>query len=205
MDKPALVLALLVFAAIGALPRIFFRRDGSLNLDWWLTALPFFAAPVLLVLSACHVFAAEEPRGWAGGLAIASVVPFFLSGSLLFYTLGTHKVRIALWHQENDAPVSIVTTGAYRLVRHPFYVSFLLGVLGTALLLPHWSTALILVYAVVRLNSTAAREERRLGQSRFGSEYRDYIAVTGRFVPRFGRPRVASPVSSPSEPGGARV
>ena len=96
MDKPALVLALLVFATVGVLPRIFFRRDGKLNLAWWLTAWPYTAAPVLLVLSASHVFAPEGPRGWAGGLAIAATVFFFLSVALLFYTLGTHRIRISL-------------------------------------------------------------------------------------------------------------
>ena len=37
--------------AVGALPLVFFKRDGRLNLLWWLTALPFFVAGVLLLLA----------------------------------------------------------------------------------------------------------------------------------------------------------
>ena len=184
MDASALTLALLDFAGIGMLPLAFFRRDGRLNLDWWLTAWPFFAGPALLIASAAHAFAPVDPHGWAGPLGAVSVAPFAASLALLFWTLSTHRIRIALWHQENDAPAALVTSGPYRLVRHPFYVSFLLALLGEVALLPHWSTGALLVYAVARLNSTAAREEKRLAHSAFGPEYRGYAARTGRFVPR---------------------
>ena len=36
---------------IGALPRLFFRRDGQFYLMWWLTALPFGVAGAFLVMA----------------------------------------------------------------------------------------------------------------------------------------------------------
>ncbi len=49
MHAPVLLLIVLNFALIGLLPRIFFRRDGSLNARWWATALPFGVVPAFLI------------------------------------------------------------------------------------------------------------------------------------------------------------
>jgi protein-S-isoprenylcysteine O-methyltransferase Ste14 len=104
--------------------------------------------------------------------------------ALIAFTLGTHRTRIALWHQRNDAPESIVTYGAYRWIRHPFYSAFLLGLLGALLFCPQWGTLVAFLYGFFILNHTAAREEERLGGSNFGTEYQAYMQRTGRFLPR---------------------
>jgi protein-S-isoprenylcysteine O-methyltransferase Ste14 len=192
MDAPALVVCLLNFVTIALLPQIFFRRDGQRNLHWWLTALPFNVYSLLLVAGALGWIDPMAPRGWATGLAVAAVIASTAATALVFFTLGTHRVRIALWHQDNDAPQSIVTNGAYRLVRHPFYTSFLLASIGATLLLPHWATAATLLYTVLRLNATAAKEERKLSASEFGAEYQAYVGRTGRFAPRLLSSRPAA-------------
>ncbi|MCQ4040708.1 methyltransferase family protein [Streptantibioticus rubrisoli] len=187
MDDSALLLLLLNFVFIGALPRLFFRSDGSFNLKWWLTALPFFLCPLYIAAGLAigwQPFFSGTPRTV---LTLASVVLSVASIALIFMTLGTHRIPLALWHQDNDAPQHIVTYGAYRRIRHPFYSSFLLAFLAGLLVYPHWGTVLLAVYGLVSLNTTAAREERRLSASEFGAEYRRYINQTGRFLPRLGR------------------
>jgi protein-S-isoprenylcysteine O-methyltransferase Ste14 len=189
MNRAALLVLVLDFLSIGALPVIFFRRDGRLSLMWWLTAVPFFACPVLLV------------GAWSGLLPlsqryvsllgpwqdVASVLMSVSSIAMIFLTLGTHRIPIALWHQTNDAPRQLVTWGAYRYVRHPFYASFLLAYAGACLLYPHPAVLALCVYSAAVLNLTAAKEERRLAASEFGDEYRAYMAKTGRFFPRWNR------------------
>lgn len=189
MSRAALLLVLLDFAAIGTLPRLFFRKDGTLNLRWWLTAWPFFACPLLLLGAASRLLPLDlrYARVLGGGQDLAPVAPAAASLALLFLTLGTHRIPIALWHQVNDAPRHVVTWGAYRFVRHPFYVSFLLAFLAAALLFPHPAVLGLAAYVAVALNATAAREERALLASEFGDEYRAYLAHTGRFWPRGGR------------------
>lgn len=183
MNIPILIVLLADFAAIGLLPRVFFKR-GSFNGGWWLTALPFFCCPAFLVAAA-----AVGWRSWVGpGLPstlTAAVAGVLATGSvaLLALTLGTHRIPLALWHQDDDAPSAIVTYGAYARIRHPFYASFLLGLIAAVVLFPHIGTVLPLCFAVVKLNMTAAREERRLAASEFGLEYRAYVARTGRFLP----------------------
>ena len=41
MNPAVLVLFLVNFLFVGILPVIFFKRDGRLNLMWWLTAAPY--------------------------------------------------------------------------------------------------------------------------------------------------------------------
>jgi protein-S-isoprenylcysteine O-methyltransferase Ste14 len=81
---------------------------------------------------------------------------------------------------------SLVTSGPYRFVRHPFYLSGLVSLVGGSLATANWFLLLAgllpLGFLVVRTKT----EEQKLIE-RFGDEYRNYMARTGRFFPRFGR------------------
>jgi len=103
---------------------------------------------------------------------------------LIAMTVATHRVPLALWHQDNDAPVHLVTWGPYAYVRHPFYSAFLLAFLAATLAFPHAATLVTLLFGWTMLTATAIREERRLCHSEFGKEYAEYMASAGRFFPR---------------------
>jgi len=193
MNDAVALLVNLNFWFIGALPFVFFRRDGSLNLRWWLTALPLFVAPTAVATVA--LLRLQVPFTYHFGFAQDAVAVLCASTSiaLITFALGTHRSRLALWHQNNDAPQSIVTTGAYGKIRHPFYTSFLLGMAGALAALPHPVMAFLVLWIFIALNVTAAGEEKRLSRSEFGGDYIRYIQRTGRFFPRFGRIESASP------------
>jgi protein-S-isoprenylcysteine O-methyltransferase Ste14 len=188
MNKAVLLLYIINMIFIGLLPKVFFRKDGRFNLMWWVTALPFFLCTLFLLLAMAGYI---SPIAWGGSREVLEVmsIPFSVASiALIFYTLGTHRIPISLWHQENDAPVHIVTYGAYSRIRHPFYASFILGLLGAFIFCPHYGTLYTFIHGLVVLNITAAKEERRLSASEFGDEYRQYIQRTGRFLPRFYTP-----------------
>jgi protein-S-isoprenylcysteine O-methyltransferase Ste14 len=194
MSEPALLLTLLTFAVIGLLPRIFFQKtDGKFGLGWWVTALPFFLGPALLITAYVTGLGPITPTGWTRWLQLATVVFAAASISLIFMTLGTHRIPIALFHQQNDAPQHIVTYGAYGRIRHPFYAAFLLVFLAALALFPHWGTLALLAYTAGGLTITARREEQRLSASEFGGEYQQYMTRTGRFFPRLLPVRAAEP------------
>ena len=200
MNEGILLFYLLNFIFIGLLPKLFFKKDGSFNLMWWLTASPFLLCTLFLLLS----FAGYLPRltGYGNSLArvleLVSVLFTVASVALILFTLGTHRIPIALWHQDNDAPKHIVTYGAYRWIRHPFYASFLLALFGALVFCPQWGTLVTFLQGFVILNVTASREERRLCASQFGAEYADYMRRTGRFWPRL---RAGSQTIEAQEPG----
>jgi protein-S-isoprenylcysteine O-methyltransferase Ste14 len=183
MNVALLGLHVLNFLLIIVTPRFFFRRDGAFNLKWWLTALPFGLCPAALLLARVTGLAPYRPASWTIPSELVAVIFAVGSVSLLFYTLGTHRVPISLWHQVNDAPPHIVTEGAYRRIRHPFYTSYLLAFGGAVVFFPHWTTLTLAICVVGVLNATAAKEERRLTGSEYGAEYARYAARTGRFIP----------------------
>ena len=77
----------------------------------------------------------------------------------------------------------LVTTGPYQYVRHPFYVSFALGVLAGGMVAANW---FILLTGMIPFAFIVARtkiEEEKLVE-RFGDDYQDYMRRVGRFVPR---------------------
>jgi protein-S-isoprenylcysteine O-methyltransferase Ste14 len=188
MNEAVLLIYLLNFAFIGLLPRVFFKKDGRFNLRWWLTASPFILCTFFLLLSFLGYFPRSQvsTETLAKKLELVSVFFSVASIAIIFFTLGTHRIPIALWHQDNDAPKHIVTYGAYRWIRHPFYASFLLALFGAMVFCPNWGTLFTFVQGFAILNHTAAGEEKRLCASEFGAEYGEYMRRTGRFWPRLG-------------------
>jgi protein-S-isoprenylcysteine O-methyltransferase Ste14 len=79
----------------------------------------------------------------------------------------------------------LVTTGAFRHVRHPLYLGSILFYLG--LLLATFSLASLVVFVIIVIfyNYIAAYEERLLEQ-RFGEDYARYRERSGRWIPGLG-------------------
>jgi protein-S-isoprenylcysteine O-methyltransferase Ste14 len=184
MNRDVALLVLLDFATIGMLPKLFFRR-GQFNARWMLTASPYAGSSVFVILALAGVV-----HPWFGhreALSMVAVVASAASLSLIWLTVGTHRIPLALWHQVDDAPQEIVTWGPYARIRHPFYSSFVLALLAGVLVAPGWGTLAMLLLGVSALSLTARREERRLLASSLGAVYRDYMRSTGRFLPARGR------------------
>lgn len=111
--------------------------------------------------------------------------------------LGLFAVALVFWTFQNlgrnltDTVVTrkehtLVTTGPYRWVRHPFYVAFATLAAANTLLTANWyvglSGAAVLALLMVR---TRTEEEHLV--ARFGDAYRRYRERTGMFFPRARR------------------
>jgi protein-S-isoprenylcysteine O-methyltransferase Ste14 len=82
-----------------------------------------------------------------------------------------------------DQQTELVTTGLFRLVRHPIYALSILLMVCTVVVAP---TSPVLVMALIHISLmlAKARNEERFLVGRHGAEYRSYMQRTGRFVPR---------------------
>lgn len=81
---------------------------------------------------------------------------------------------------------TLVTNGVYHYIRHPMYASQWLFVLAQILLLQNWiaGPANLLLFIPFYFLRVPQEEQMMIGQ--FGAPYRDYMARTGRVVPRLG-------------------
>jgi protein-S-isoprenylcysteine O-methyltransferase Ste14 len=88
---------------------------------------------------------------------------------------------------DEENPDSLVVTGPYRYVRHPFYTSYILFWAGWGL--ATWSIwAIVPVAGIVVIYVIAARdEEAKFSRTAMGPRYEEYRRNTGLFWPMPGR------------------
>ncbi|HKZ03324.1 MAG TPA: isoprenylcysteine carboxylmethyltransferase family protein [Pyrinomonadaceae bacterium] len=106
------------------------------------------------------------------------------AGGLLIWTLhslGKNLTDTVVTRREH----TLVATGPYRWVRHPFYDSVALCVLANSLVASNWFLFLTGGLALVLIFVRTRTEEEKL-LARFGDDYRAYRKRTGRFLPRVG-------------------
>jgi protein-S-isoprenylcysteine O-methyltransferase Ste14 len=96
-----------------------------------------------------------------------------------FRTLGPNLTDTVVTRRNH----TLVTGGAYRWVRHPFYVAVALTILANSLAAANWFLFLCGA-ATMGLIALRTRREEALLVERFGDAYREYMLRTGRFFPR---------------------
>lgn len=82
-------------------------------------------------------------------------------------------------------PSTVVSTGAFRYVRHPLYLGSILSYTGVTISTTSLMSLALLVVIFVFYNYIATYEERLL-EIRFGEEYRGYKRRTGKWIPKVG-------------------
>jgi protein-S-isoprenylcysteine O-methyltransferase Ste14 len=147
-----------------------------------LAGLSLFATTLLFLVRPSAVEFSSLPLAawvrWSGaGFGAGGVV-------LLYATLTNLGKNLTDTVDLRDA-ATLVTTGPYRWVRHPFYVSAALLILGVSLLAANWLIALCGAVVLMMLGLRTPKEEAKLIE-RFGNDYRAYMVTTGRFFPKLG-------------------
>ena len=82
-----------------------------------------------------------------------------------------------------DRGTGLVTTGPYRLVRHPIYLGLALLTTGQALAFASWPALVIVLFGIVPTFAWRARtEEAMLGRA-FGDRYAEYRQRSRMIIP----------------------
>jgi protein-S-isoprenylcysteine O-methyltransferase Ste14 len=112
-----------------------------------------------------------------GGVALG-----LAGGALLiwtFRTLGTNITDTVVTRRAH----TLVMTGPYRIVRHPFYVASAVAITANTLATANWFIGVMGALATALLVIRTTIEEEHLVR-RFGDDYLQYMKDTGRFIPR---------------------
>ena len=119
--------------------------------------------------------------GFATGLA---GIALFLAGAALFWwAVRTTKTRPPAIAHTDNIPTMIHMRGPYAYSRHPFYLAYSLGWLGTAVAGGpiQWLPALLIIGWYYK---TAREEEVHFATSGLATEYAQYRNKTGLILPR---------------------
>lgn len=145
-----------------------------------LSGLCLFVATLAYVISPSSVQWASFPLPtWFRWLGIVTGI---LCSILMYWTLSSLGKNLTDT-VVTRAEATLVTHGPYRWVRHPFYVTAALLMASVTVLAANWliGAGSLLVLGLLAIRTP--KEEQMLIE-RFGQQYEDYMAKTGRFLPR---------------------
>lgn len=165
------------------------RKPLLKQAEGWTPRLAAFGATFIM-----PVFCIVASR-WQHGWMQNSVPPIFVAGTLLWLAgayLGLWSLfRLRAAFSIVPQARTLVTTGPYRVARHPIYASYLLQYGGVVI--AYFTPALMLVYLAwfVVMMLRVSYEESVLASAY--PEYAEYRRRVGKFGPHFGwHPRASS-------------
>jgi protein-S-isoprenylcysteine O-methyltransferase Ste14 len=140
-----------------------------------------FAAFVVFILS---LWMFSGSRDGAPALLLASLGSLLASAGAALI-LRSRAALGAAWSfvPAGDQATGLITTGPYRLVRHPIYLGLALLAIGNATAFSNWPAALIVLWGVVPTFAWRARTEERVLSRTFGERYARYREQTSMIVP----------------------
>jgi protein-S-isoprenylcysteine O-methyltransferase Ste14 len=123
----------------------------------------------------------QRPQAQIVGIAVE------LAGASLFWAAiaasRTAQLRSAF---DDVQPHSIVSSGPYQYLRHPFYTSYLIFWSGWALATwSPWTPLPVAIFATLYVIAARA-EEKKFSSTPLAVEYQSYKSRTGFFWPRLG-------------------
>lgn len=122
---------------------------------------------ILIILS--MVFA------WLSWILLGGSLLVAFFGFFLFY----HHGKPAVGMEETTA---LITSGLYRYIRHPLYLSLILGGFGVMMKDFNWLSLILAIVNLLALFLTARVEEKEMIK-KFGKDYEEYMLRTKMFIP----------------------
>ena len=127
---------------------------------------------------------------FSGSSEASLALPLAMSGCLLAVAGAALVLRSraelgAAWSfvPQADQSRGLVTTGPYRLVRHPIYLGLILLALGQALAFSSWFAGLIVLVGIVPTFAWRASAEETLLSRTFGERYVLYRRQAKMIIP----------------------
>ena len=144
------------------------------------------ASPLAQLISFAFVALLVRQQQVDQDVVLVAIGTIGLVASLVLFEWARRVVggRLFSYIFSSDAPQFICREGPFGYIRNPFYVSYLLAMVSTAVMMPSAFRFLVVLAMVIYFTAAAVYEERKFGRSPVAAEYAQYKATTGRFLPR---------------------
>jgi protein-S-isoprenylcysteine O-methyltransferase Ste14 len=110
-------------------------------------------------------------------------VALFAAADALFFQVHRHLGANFYANLKLRRGHELVTTGPYRLVRHPMYLGLYLNHVGVFLLTANWLIGVTWLVAFTAIMIYRLPREEAMMLGRFGRDYEAWRERTGRFLP----------------------
>lgn len=117
----------------------------------------------------------DSVLSWAGLILFASGIIF--QSIAMWQLKGFYTVRLGIQTEQK-----LVTSGLYRVVRHPGYLSYIIAIIGIGLSLSSILTLVFVIFIALFITWRIKGEEEMLLKE-FGNEYREYMKRTKKLIP----------------------
>jgi protein-S-isoprenylcysteine O-methyltransferase Ste14 len=114
---------------------------------------------------------------WCGAALLLGGITLL---GLSHYHLGKSFHSLVMTKDEQ----TLVDTGPYRWIRHPIYVAFIFNYVGGGLLAANLVLTFVPVLFFGILVAKRVGKEEQVLMDHFGQQYEEYMARTGRFIPK---------------------
>jgi protein-S-isoprenylcysteine O-methyltransferase Ste14 len=117
---------------------------------------------------------------------IVGLVVLYAGSLFLAWTIGSAGKSLRPSTSGVHADHRLVQDGPLGIVRHPYYVSYVVVLVGLGLTLATLWPLLLALCVAIGMVPTAEAEEKQLA-ALFGEEYKEYQQRVGRFSPKVFR------------------
>lgn len=171
---PVLFFAVFCFASFGWAMAGHFRPSGRPP------GITFVTAALGAIFTGQHLWALYEGPVRLPG---SGTLLYCASAVLFWWAIRVTRGRgFGVIHQAH-CPQSIVAAGPYRMIRHPFYASYLLAWIAGFVATASPALALAAPMMGALYLHAALREEKEFSAGALAADYRGYMRATGRFLP----------------------
>jgi protein-S-isoprenylcysteine O-methyltransferase Ste14 len=147
---------------------------------------PFGDAGQFILLVLFLVIWVGDSFIWGRSTFLANYVPLSLRLLILALALALAFLLVKSGHvviSHGRSASDLVTTGAFRYLRHPLYLGCILVYFGLAVSTASLFSLALLVGIFLFYNFIASYEEKLL-EAKFGESYRTYQQQTGKWLPK---------------------
>lgn len=132
-----------------------------------------------IIQLAAIISAADVPLKWT----LVATIAYLGSLALYWWTISVNRKTPLSAAFSPDIPTHLVQHGPYRVIRHPFYASYLLMWIAAVPASADWRLLITVLFMIAVYISAARAEERKFSNSALARAYQEYRSRTGLLVP----------------------